>query len=47
MLALEKIRGKAIDMRKLIPVSAAVMAFFVVFVIATVILDFTKPIPSP
>ena len=34
-------------MRKVIPVSAAVMAFFVVFVIATVILDFTKPIPSP
>jgi len=47
VLALEKIRGKAIDMRKLIPVSAAVMAFFVVFVIATVILDITKPIPSP
>ena len=47
VLALEKIRGKAIDMRKLIPVSAAVMAFFVVFVIATVILDFTKPIPPP
>ncbi len=47
VLALEKIRGKAVDMRKLIPVSAAVMAFFVVFVVATVILDITKPIPSP
>jgi membrane-associated protease RseP (regulator of RpoE activity) len=44
VLAIEKIRGKAVDMRKLIPVSAAVMAFFVMFVAATVLLDFTKPI---
>ena len=34
-------------MRRLIPVSAAVMAFFVVFVLATVVLDLTKPIPAP
>ncbi len=47
VLGIEKVRGRAIDMRKLIPVSAAVMAFFVVFVLATVILDFTKPIPAP
>jgi membrane-associated protease RseP (regulator of RpoE activity) len=44
VLAIEKIRGKQIDMRKLIPVSAAVMAFFVVFVLATILLDITKPI---
>ncbi|HEY7667909.1 MAG TPA: M50 family metallopeptidase [Actinomycetota bacterium] len=44
VLAIEKVRGKTIDMRKLIPVSAAVMAFFVVFVLATIILDITKPI---
>jgi len=44
VLAIEKIRGKQIDMRKLIPVSAAVMAFFVVFVLATIVLDITKPI---
>jgi membrane-associated protease RseP (regulator of RpoE activity) len=47
VLGIEKIRGKAVDMRRLIPVSAAVMAFFVVFVLATVVLDFTKPIPAP
>jgi membrane-associated protease RseP (regulator of RpoE activity) len=44
VLAIEKIRGKQIDMRKLIPISAAVMAFFVVFVLATIVLDITKPI---
>jgi membrane-associated protease RseP (regulator of RpoE activity) len=47
VLLLEKIRGKAIDMRKLIPVSAVVMGFLVIFVMATVFLDITKPIPSP
>ncbi len=47
VLGIEKVRGKAIDMRRLIPVSAAVMAFFVVFVLATVVLDITKPIPTP
>ena len=31
-------------MRKVIPVSAVVMAFFVTFVVATMFLDFTKPI---
>jgi membrane-associated protease RseP (regulator of RpoE activity) len=47
VLLLEKIRGRAIDMRKLIPVSAVVMAFLVTFVVATVFLDITKPIPAP
>jgi membrane-associated protease RseP (regulator of RpoE activity) len=47
VLLIEKLRGKAIDMRKLIPVSAVVMGFFVVFVTATVFLDITKPISSP
>jgi len=44
VLAIEKVRGRQIDMRRLIPVSAAVMAFFVVFVLATILLDITKPI---
>jgi membrane-associated protease RseP (regulator of RpoE activity) len=45
VLVLEKIRGKTIDMRKLIPVSAAVMGFLILFVMATVFLDITKPLP--
>jgi membrane-associated protease RseP (regulator of RpoE activity) len=44
VLFIEKIRGKQMDMRKLIPVSAVVMSFFVVFVLATILLDITKPI---
>ena len=47
VLLIEKIRGKAVDMRKLIPVSAVVMAFLVIFVVANAYLDITKPIPSP
>ena len=46
-LAIEKIRGRAVDMRTLIPISAAVMAFFVMFVGATIVLDVTKPITVP
>jgi membrane-associated protease RseP (regulator of RpoE activity) len=45
VLALEKLRGKAIDMRKLIPVSAVVMGFFILFVLATAFLDIVKPLP--
>lgn len=44
LLAIEKVRGKAVDMRRVIPVSAVVMAFFVTFVMATMFLDITKPI---
>jgi membrane-associated protease RseP (regulator of RpoE activity) len=46
-LAIEKVRGRPVDMRTLIPVSAAVMAFFVMFVGATIVLDVTKPISLP
>jgi hypothetical protein len=34
-------------MRRVIPVSVAVMAFLVTFVMATVIVDITKPLPTP
>lgn len=47
MLAIEKVRGRAVDMRTMIPISAAVMAFFVMFVGATIVLDVTKPITLP
>jgi membrane-associated protease RseP (regulator of RpoE activity) len=45
VIAIEKVRGKAIDIRKLIPISAVVMGFFVLFVVATVFLDIVKPLP--
>jgi membrane-associated protease RseP (regulator of RpoE activity) len=43
VLAIEKIRGRPVDMRKVIPVSAAVAAFFIVFTIAVVYVDIVKP----
>lgn len=44
VLAIERVRGKQIDMRKLVPIAAVVIAFFVVFVVATILLDLTKPL---
>jgi membrane-associated protease RseP (regulator of RpoE activity) len=43
VLAIEKIRGRPVDMRKIVPVSAAVAAFFVVFTVAVVYVDLVKP----
>ena len=47
LLVIERIRGRAVDLRKVIPVSAAVLVFLVTFVGAAVILDIAKPIPLP
>jgi regulator of sigma E protease len=47
LLAIEKVRGRPVDMRRVVPVSAVVMAFLVTFVLATVIVDITKPLPTP
>jgi membrane-associated protease RseP (regulator of RpoE activity) len=44
VLAIEKVRGKTIDMRKLVPISAAVAAFFILFTFAVIYLDIAKPI---
>jgi membrane-associated protease RseP (regulator of RpoE activity) len=44
VLLIEKIRGRAIDQRRVIPVAVAVMGFFVVFVTLTVIADLAKPV---
>jgi RIP metalloprotease RseP len=43
VLALEKIRGKPVDMRKIVPVSAVVAAFFILFTVAVVYVDLVKP----
>lgn len=43
VLGIERVRGKAVDMRKVIPVSAAVAAFFILFTVAVVYVDLIKP----
>lgn len=45
VLAIEKVRGRAVDMRKVIPVSLAVATFFIVLTVSFVYLDIVKPIP--
>jgi len=47
LLVIEKVRGKAMDYRRVIPVAAVVIGFLVIFVLATVILDIAKPLPGP
>lgn len=43
VLAIEKVRGRPVDMRKVTPVSAAVAAFFILFTVAVVYVDLVKP----
>ncbi|HTG47893.1 MAG TPA: M50 family metallopeptidase [Actinomycetota bacterium] len=45
ILLIEKVRGRRIDMRKVVPVSAAVLVFLGFFVLSTMLLDVVKPIP--
>ena len=47
VLAYEKIRGRKPDVRKLVPLSAAVAAFIVIFALAVSYLDIVKPLPLP
>src|SRR5262245_30683921 len=43
VLAIEKIRRRPVDMRKVVPISAAVAGFFIIFTVAVVYVDLVKP----
>jgi membrane-associated protease RseP (regulator of RpoE activity) len=43
VLVIEKIRGRPLDMRRVIPVSAAVAGFFILFTVMVVYVDIVKP----
>lgn len=47
VLAVEKITGKTVDVRKLIPIAAVVIAFFLVLFVAVLYLDLARPIKVP
>ena len=47
VLAWEAITGKAVDIRKLIPVAAVVISFFVLLFIAVLYLDIARPVELP
>ncbi|MDP9296084.1 MAG: M50 family metallopeptidase [Actinomycetota bacterium] len=46
VLAIEKIRGRPVDARKLIPVTAVVATLLILFMVSLVYLDITKPVPD-
>jgi membrane-associated protease RseP (regulator of RpoE activity) len=46
VLVIEKIRGRKVDPKALVPVSAAVLSFFALFTMAAIALDVWKPIES-
>jgi membrane-associated protease RseP (regulator of RpoE activity) len=46
VLAVEKVRGRKVDMRKLVPLTAAVAAFLVLFMVSVLYLDIFKPLPN-
>ena len=47
VLAVERITGKTVDVRKLIPIAAVVIAFFLVLFVAVLYLDLARPIKVP
>ena len=44
VLAIEKVRGRTVDMRKVAPIAAVVAAFFILFTLSVVYLDIVKPV---
>jgi membrane-associated protease RseP (regulator of RpoE activity) len=47
VLGYEAVTGRTVDVRKLIPVAAAVISFFVVLFIAVLYLDLARPVRVP
>ena len=47
VLAWEKVTGRSVDIRKLIPVAAAVISFFVILFVAVLYLELARPIRVP
>jgi len=47
VLAWEKVTGKPVDVRKLVPIAAAVISFFVLLFVAVLYLDLARPIKVP
>ena len=47
VLLLEKLRGKPIDMKKVVPVAAVVLTFLTLFMIALIYLDIARPVVAP
>jgi membrane-associated protease RseP (regulator of RpoE activity) len=44
VLAIERVRGRRVDARKLVPITAAVAAFFIFLGLSVIYLDIVKPV---
>jgi membrane-associated protease RseP (regulator of RpoE activity) len=47
ILAIEKVRGRKVDMRRLVPISVAVLGFLLVLFTALLYLDIVRPVVNP
>jgi membrane-associated protease RseP (regulator of RpoE activity) len=47
VLAVEKIRGRKVDMRKLIPITAVVATFLIIYMGSLLLVDIFNPLPNP
>jgi membrane-associated protease RseP (regulator of RpoE activity) len=47
VIGYEKIRGKRPDVRKLVPLTAVVAGFLILFAVAVIYLDIVHPLPNP
>ena len=47
VLAVEKVSGRSIDVRRLVPLTAVVAGFLILFTISLLYLDIVSPIPNP
>lgn len=47
VLVAEKVSGRRVDMRKLIPLTALVAVFMLLLVVSLAFVDFTNPLPNP
>jgi membrane-associated protease RseP (regulator of RpoE activity) len=47
VVGVEKITGKRIDVRRLLPLTALVAGFLMLFMVSLVYLDVTRPLPNP
>jgi membrane-associated protease RseP (regulator of RpoE activity) len=47
VVAVEKVTGRRVDARKLLPLTAVVVVFLLLFFISLLYLDLTRPLPNP
>ncbi len=47
MLAIEKVTGKQVDMKKVVPVAGLVIGFLLILSVALLYLDIVRPIQNP